>query len=104
MAGKRKQYSPPEFKFKVALESLQRDTTIEEVCRKFGVSSSMVSRWRQAFQQLGPEAFTDQRDPARRARVQGYAPGESPEDLKKLIGELTVQNDLLKKSRGLLGK
>jgi transposase-like protein len=49
MTGKRKQYTP-EFKFKVVLESLQRDTTMEEVCRKFGVSSSMISRWRQAFQ------------------------------------------------------
>jgi hypothetical protein len=52
----------------------------------------------------GPEVFADQRDPASRARAQGYAPGESPEDLKQLIGELTVQNELLKKSRGLLGK
>lgn len=38
MAGKQKQYSP-EFKLKVVLESLQRDTTLEEVCRKFEVSS-----------------------------------------------------------------
>ncbi len=53
MAGKRKQYTP-EFKFKVVLESFQRDTTLEEVCRKYTVSSSMVSRWRQAFQQQGP--------------------------------------------------
>lgn len=103
MAGKRKQYSP-EFKFKVVVESMQRDTTIEEVCRKFGVSSSMVSRWRQAFQQRGPEVFADQRDASNRAKAQGYEPGESPDDLKKLIGELTVQNELLKKSRGLLGR
>jgi Transposase len=40
MAGKRKQYSA-EFKFKVVLESLQRDTTREEVCRKYAVSSSL---------------------------------------------------------------
>lgn len=83
---------------------MQRDTTIEEVCRKFGVSSSMVSRWRQAFQQRGPEVFADQRDASNRAKAQGYEPGESPDDLKKLIGELTVQNELLKKSRGLLGR
>ena len=38
MAGKRKQYTP-EFKFKVVLESLQRDTTLEEVCRKYSVTS-----------------------------------------------------------------
>jgi transposase len=103
MAGKRKQYTP-EFKFKVVLESLQRDSTLEEVCRKYSVTSSMVSRWRQAFQQKGPEIFRDQRDPVSRSKAQGYDPGESPDELKKLIGELTVQNAILKKSRGLLGK
>jgi transposase len=90
MTGKRKQYTP-EFKFKVVLECLQRDTTMEEVCRKFGVSSSMISRWRRAFQQKGPEIFSDQRDPMSRRKALGYDPGESPDDLKKLIGELTVQ-------------
>lgn len=103
MAAKRKHYDP-EFKFKVVMESFQRETTLEEVCRKFGVSSSMASRWRQAFQQHGPEIFADQRDPQSRRKAQGYEPGESPEDLKKLIGELTVQNEILKKSRRLLGK
>jgi hypothetical protein len=38
-----------EFKAKVVLESLQRDTTIEEVRRKYGVSSSMIHRWRQEY-------------------------------------------------------
>ena len=41
---KRKSYTP-EFKLKVVLESIQRDTTQEEVCKKFGVSSSMLHRW-----------------------------------------------------------
>jgi len=58
-----------------------------------------MSRWRQEFHQYGPLAFESKR------REQEYtpAPGESPEELKKIIGELTVQNELLKKSRGLLG-
>jgi transposase len=90
MKGKRKLYTP-QFKFKVVLESLQRDTTLEEICCKFGVSSSMISRWRQAFQQYGPGLFADQCDPMRRRKALGYDPGESPDDLKKLIGELTVQ-------------
>lgn len=102
MPGKRKTYSP-EFKFKVVLESFQRHTTIEEVCRKFDVPTSVVSRWRQEFQQNGAEVFMDKRNPKTRAQAQGYAPGESPDELKKLIGDLTVQNELLKKSKGLLG-
>jgi transposase-like protein len=57
-----------------------------------------MSRWRQEFQQTGPGAFEGKRKEQRNT-----APAESPEDLKKIIGELTVQNELLKKSRGLLG-
>ncbi len=98
MVGKHKQYTA-EFKFKVVMESFQRDTTIEAVCRKFDVPSSVVSRWRQEFQQNGQEVFEGKRKKSERDQ----APGESPEQLKQLIGELTVQNELLKKARGLLG-
>lgn len=38
--AQKKQYSA-ECTFKVMLESFQRDTTIEEVCRKFGLASSV---------------------------------------------------------------
>src|SRR5437667_9184744 len=65
---------------------------------EYTVSSSMVSRWRQALHEIGPEIFSDQCDPMSRRKALGYEPGESPDDLKKLIGELTVQNDILKKS------
>ena len=98
MTSKRKQYTS-EFKFKAVMESFQRDTTIEAVCRKFDVPSSVMSRWRQEFQQSGPGAFEGKRKEQERTPD----PGESPEELKKIIGELTVQNELLKKSRGLLG-
>src|SRR5215469_4347467 len=101
MEKKRKQYTA-EFKLKVVLESLQRETTIEEVRQKFGVSTSMLHRWRQEFHAKAATLFVDKRDPKKIAQAQGYAPGESPDDLKKLIGELTVQNDMLKKAQGLL--
>jgi len=100
MANTRKQYTP-EFKLKVVLESLQRETTLEEVRKKFGVTNSMIHRWRQEFQAKAVDIFVDKRNPQHKA--QGYAPGESPDDLKKIIGELTVQNEILKKVQGLLG-
>jgi len=103
MENKRKQY-PAEFKLKVVLESLQRDTTIEEVRTKFGVSTSMIHRWRQEFQTKAASIFVDKRNPKQKAQGQGYAPGESPDDLKKIIGELTVQNEILKKVQGLLAR
>src|SRR6266446_7703403 len=103
MANTRKQYTA-EFKLKVVLESLQRETTIEEVRKKFGVSTSMIHRWRQEFQAKAADLFVDKRNPKQKAQSQGYAPGESPDDLKKIIGELTVQKEILKKAQGLLGK
>jgi transposase-like protein len=101
MANTRKQYTA-EFKLKVVLESLQRETTIEEVRTKFGVATSMIHRWRQEFQAKAATIFVDKRDPKKIAQAQGYAPGESPDDLKKIIGELTVQIEMLKKVPGLL--
>lgn len=99
----RKSYTA-EFKLKVVLESMQRDTTQEEVCKKFGISSSMLHRWRKEFQQNAASVFYEKRDPKQKAQSQGYAPGESPDDLKKIIGELTVRNEILKKASGLLSK
>ncbi len=96
--------STPEFKLKAVLESLQRDTTQEAVCQAYVISSSMLHRWKKAFQQHAASIFYEKRDPKQQAQSQGYAPGESPDDLKKIIGELTVQNDILKKASGLLGK
>lgn len=97
MARKRKHYSS-EFKFKVVMESFQRDTTIEAACRKFDVPSSVVSRGLQEFQQNVPGVFEGKR----KGQERGDAPGESPAELKQLIGDLTVQNELLKKSPGCL--
>jgi hypothetical protein len=45
MATKKRQQYTAEFKAKAVLESLQRDTTIEAVRAKYGVSNSMIHRW-----------------------------------------------------------
>jgi transposase len=92
-----------DFKMKAVLESLQRDTTLEAVCQKFGISRSQLTRWRQESQEKAPSLFVDKRNPKQKAISQGYEPGESPDELKKIIGELTVQNEILKKASRLLG-
>jgi transposase len=97
----RRQFTP-EFKLKVVLESMQRDTTIATVCSRYNVSSSVLNRWRKDFAAHAAEVFTDKRDHAARARSQGYEPGQSPDELKRVIGDLTVQVEVLKKVEGLL--
>jgi len=97
----------PEQKLRIVLESMQRDTTIEAVRLKYGVAKSALHRWRDDFKKAQPNvaesAFGDKRNPKSRAARSGYEPGQSPDELKKIIGELTVQNEILKKVQGLLG-
>jgi transposase len=93
----------PEFKVKVVLESFQRDTTLDAVARAHQLNRSVLNRWRTEFKDRSPDIFADRKNPSNRARAQGFEPGQSPEDLKKLIGELAVQNEILKKAEGLWG-
>lgn len=104
-SNQRKIYTP-EQKLRIVLESFQRDTTIESVRLKYGVAGSVLHRWRDDFKQaqtaIAESAFGDKRNPRSKAVRSGYEPGQSPDELKKIIGELTVQNEILKKVQGLL--
>lgn len=97
--GRKVIYSP-EFKVKVVLESLQRDTTLEAVKRKFGISSQTLHSWRDEFKQNAPQVFTLA---IKKRKKSDTPPEQSPRELKQIIGELTVQNEILKKVQGLLG-
>lgn len=99
--GSRRNFTP-EFKLKVVLESMQRDTTVEQVRSKYNVSWSAINRWRKEFRANAAEVFADKRNPGHKAKAQGYAPGQSPDELKRVIGDLTVQVEVLKKAEGLL--
>lgn len=98
----RRQFTP-EQKLQVVLESLQRDTTLEAVSRKYGIVTSVIIKWRKGFKERAAVVFEDKRNPQGKAKANGYKPGESPDELKRIIGELTVQNEILKKVPGLLG-
>ena len=99
---KRRTYTARE-KLQVVLESLQRDTTIEAVRRKYGLSNSVIQRWRSEFFKRAEDVFADKRSPKLRALASGYEPGQSPDELKKIIGEYATQVEILKKAEGLLG-
>ena len=98
-----RRFFAPEFKLQIVLESMQRDTTIEAVSRRYGIVSSVIIRWRKEFKENAAIVFTDKRNHKGKAKMYGYKPGESPDELKRIIGELAVQNEILKKVPGLLG-
>jgi putative transposase len=70
----RRQFTP-EQKLQVVLESLQRDTTLEEVSRKYGIVSSVIIRWRKEFKEKASVVFSDKRNPKGKSASSGYKEG-----------------------------
>ncbi len=83
------------FKTQVVLESMQRDTTIEKVRIKYNVATSVINRWRKQFKDNAHLAFEASLTTTRKKKL---TEDKSPEYLKRLIGDLTVENSILKKA------
>ena len=73
------------------MEVLSNSSTISEICRKYNVASSAVYKWRDEFI-AGDTAAMEHG----RSTVEASLTRENNE-LKGIIGELTIANETLKK-------
>ena len=87
-----RKYSP-EFKARVALESLRGDVTQAELCRRYGVASDQLSRWRKRLIEQAPKLFSDGRNDPHLERIA---------QLEQLVGRLTLELEILKKASSML--
>ena len=90
--GSRNRYSP-EFKAKVALESLRGDTSRAELCRRYNIASDQFSRWRKKLIEQAPKLFSDGRKDPHLERIA---------QLEQLVGRLTLELEILKKASSTL--
>jgi transposase len=93
MTDHRKRYDGT-FKAKVVLQSLKNEKTIAELASDYGVHPNQITQWRkQALEDL-PALFSSKQ--ARKDK----AHEEERDELLKQIGQLKVEVEWLKKSRG----
>ena len=91
----RKKWSP-EQKQKIVVAGLKNETSVSELCRRHGVSDVMYYKWRKTFLESGLNGLkSNSKVSSGEAALQ-----RENEDLKSLIGELTVENRFLKKIQG----
>ena len=91
--GKQKQKNyTAEFKAKVALEAIRGDLTMNEISSKYQVHTTQIQRWKQ--QALGniKDGFTNKHEKAH------VSDQKTMDDLYRQIGQLTCENDFLKKT------
>lgn len=83
----------PEFKFKLAVECLRGERTRVEIAREHDITKSLLYKWEQAFFEKGAEVFRSSD-----TQVQEIAErDERIADLERLVGRLTLDNEVLKK-------
>ena len=75
------------------MEVLSNTSTIAEICRKYNVASSAVYKWRDEFISAGTAAMEHGRSTV---DIEASLSREINE-LKSIIGELTIANETLKK-------
>jgi len=74
------------------MESINTSASIAELCRKYGVVPNTFYQWKEKFLESGKLGLTG-------GLRNGDASAElENERLKRLIGELTIANDSLKKA------
>ncbi|MDA3894221.1 MAG: transposase [Salinivirgaceae bacterium] len=89
MKTKRRKFSSA-FKAKVAIEALKEKDTLSELCEKFEVHATMISKWKQEFINRSPELFE-----TTPPKVQDE---KQIDELYTKIGKLEVEREWLKKN------
>lgn len=90
MARKRRNHKP-EFKAKVALEALKGNQTVSQIADDFEVHGNQVTTWKTQLRKGIASIFETTE------KKTEPDPAEDVEALKAKIGELTMENDWLKK-------
>lgn len=97
MARKQRQYSA-QFKLETVMETLRGEKPIAQICRDRQVTDSLVYKWRQEFLEKAPSVFESKQMAASTHSDQA----ERIAELERLVGQLTMENALLKKGSSWL--
>ena len=87
MALKKRQFTR-EFKLQV-LQEIQSGKSVAQVAREHQIHPTLIAKWRQANEKYGERAFA--------GNGRQYTDEAKVAELERVIGQLTVENLLLKK-------
>ena len=84
-------------KAKVALEAIKGEKTLAQISSEYGVHATQVTQWKQELIQRSAELF------AKPNNTMAQQQEELTDKLHKTIGEITMENNWLKKKLQILG-
>lgn len=84
-----------QFKLETVLETLRGEKPIAQICRERQLTDALVYKWRREFQEQAPGSFETKQTAATVENDQA----ERIAELERLVGQMTMENALLKKER-----
>jgi transposase len=86
----------PKQKLRIVLESMQSEARLSEICRREGLSPTLVYQWRKQLQASAEEVYTPRRERQEDRRVEKLTAENTR--MKSVIAEITAENLDLKKT------
>ena len=93
MARRKQRKHSAEFKFKLVLDVIKGEQTRTEIARANDINKSLLHKWEQAFLATGVGVFTT----ATAQQDELDAQAAHIAELERLVGQLTMENQVLKK-------
>ena len=87
---KKRQYRTADIKAKVALEAIKGEATVSQICSKFSVEASQVSKWKADALKNLSTLFAKKDDSVLESK------NDEINILYKQVGKLTIQNEFLR--------
>ena len=94
--GKQKKVWSAEQKLTIVLTALKEQQSISELSRQYGVAESLVHKWKAQFLEHWKGAFKHGN-----AKVPDQALQAENEELKNVLGQKVLENEILKKLSSL---
>lgn len=86
-----------EFKLEVARQVVNGEKRPAQICREHNLATSLLDRWRKAYEQRGEAAFTEKQLSEQEALERKVA------ELERFCGQLAWENTVLKKALRQVG-
>ncbi len=96
MGGIRKKHEPA-LKARIALEAIKGEKTMAQISAEYGVHATQVTQWKKELVERSAELFAKPNNSIAQQHE------EITDKLHKTIGEITMENNWLKKKLQILG-